>query len=155
VDLLRQFWIHVLDTDVKKGWDCIEVRGERISVPEGKYMQIDEIEPEKMWWIAFEDLTEEIGEIPNYDFDEPLLEVTLIKPGTLKVKGLWYTSFYRQSLYFKETALYEDFGAGEFEDFGEWTVTYPVPVPWWAALLGISSMILGAIVTGYAVKHRK
>jgi len=150
MEQLKQFWIHVLDTDVKKGWDWIEVKGERISVPDGKYMRIEEVEKGKVWQTMFEDLTEEIGEIPNYDFNEPILEVTLIKPGTLKVRGLLYEGLYRQSLYFKQNILYEDFGAGTFEDFGEWTVTYPVPIPWIPIILGI--LILGIIAA--AIRKR-
>jgi len=73
---LRKFRIFVENTGVWKGWDYVILPdGRRISVRPGKYMKVDE----RAMAFAFEDATEEVGEEPDYDFDEPACTVLSIE----------------------------------------------------------------------------
>jgi hypothetical protein len=63
---VRLFNIYVHESRVRKGYDYLVLPdGKRVSVAPGKYMRIVDNS------FGFEDLTEEIGERPDYDFDEP------------------------------------------------------------------------------------
>jgi hypothetical protein len=63
---LKLFNIYVRTSRVRKGYDWLVLPdGSRITVKPGKYMSIVPS------GFGFEDLTEEIGEEPDYDFDEP------------------------------------------------------------------------------------
>jgi hypothetical protein len=63
---VRLFNIYVQEKGVRKGYDWLILPdGRRVSVAPGKYMRIAANS------FGFEDLTEEIGERPDYDYDEP------------------------------------------------------------------------------------
>lgn len=68
---LKLFNIYVRNTRVRKGYDWLILPdGRRISVAPGKYMSIA---PSVF---GFEDWTEEIGEKPDYDYNEPVCTVS-------------------------------------------------------------------------------
>jgi hypothetical protein len=68
---LKLFNIFVRETRVRKGYDWLVLPdGRRVSIPPGKYMRITANS------FAFEDMTEEVGEKPDYDFDEPYCVVS-------------------------------------------------------------------------------
>jgi hypothetical protein len=63
---VRLFNIYVQTTGVRKGYDWLILPdGRTVSVAPGKYMRITDNS------FGFEDRTEEIGERPDYDYDEP------------------------------------------------------------------------------------
>lgn len=127
---LTQFWIFVHNTQVKKGWNWLELpdkgKNKIIKITTAKYMRIEEIEPGKKWRIGFEDLTEEVNESVDWDYDEPLLEIELLNPQTreLLVRGLRITGVYRHDLGFGNQYVYKDLGGGDVFDFGTWRVKY-------------------------------
>jgi hypothetical protein len=68
---LKLFNIYVRDTRVRKGYDWLVLPdGRRVSVAPGKYMLITPS------GFGFEDMTEEIGEKPDYDYNEPVCVVS-------------------------------------------------------------------------------
>jgi hypothetical protein len=98
---VKRFWIYVHTTKVKKGWDWVELPdGRRISVPPGKYMKVFEVDGKPAF--GFEDLTEEIGETPDYDYETPMCIVEEELDGAQKVARLRcrFTGRYRVSLYY-------------------------------------------------------
>lgn len=127
---LTQFWIFVHYTQVKKGWNWVELPVEagnrRVSIKAGKYVRIEEIEQNKRWRIGFEDATEEANEYPDWDYDEPLLEIELLNPNTreLRVRGIRITGIYLHDLWFRNQLIYKSQGGGDIYDFGEWKVRY-------------------------------
>jgi len=96
---LRKFKIFVEDKGVWKGWDYVVLPDDRrVPVPPGKYMRVDE----RAMTFAFEDLTEEIGEEPDYDFDEPacaVLSIEGIVEKTVRL-GCRYGAGYRNQLWY-------------------------------------------------------
>lgn len=128
--LLKQFWIYVHNTKVKKGWDWIVMPdGSTVTITPGKYMRIEEIEQGKKWRIGFEDLTEELGHdyTVDYDYDDPLLEIELIKTRQLLIRGIRFEGTYQHDLYVMGQIVYGNFGGGSFENFGEWVITFSIP----------------------------
>jgi len=118
------FWIYVHDTGVKKGWNWLVMPdGQLVSVPEGKYVQVIELEPGKKWSIGFEDLTAELPEGGiDWDYDDPLLEVERMGESKLLVKGVRFEGIYRHDLYYLDRLVYKDFGAGTYTDYGSWII---------------------------------
>jgi len=107
LSVIKQFNIYVKNTRVRKYWDhLILPDGTRVDIPEGKYFKIY-----SLWPIEFgiEELTEEIGEEPDWDFDEPkvrILFLTSIKDPHGKLLLGWKAS-YRSILYFGDRLVYE------------------------------------------------
>jgi hypothetical protein len=98
---VKRFWIYVHTTRVKKGWDWVELPdGRRVSVPPGKYMRVFEVDGKPAF--GFEDLTEEIGETPDYDYETPMCIVEEELDGVQKAARLRcrFTGRYRVSLYY-------------------------------------------------------
>jgi hypothetical protein len=99
---VKKFWIYVHTTKVKKGWDWVELPdGSRVSVPEGKYVKVMTIGNKTA--IGFEDLTEEIGDKPDWDFSTPLCIVDEEVDGVQKVAKLRcrFTGRYHVSLFYE------------------------------------------------------
>jgi len=70
---VRRFWIYVHNTKVKKGWNWVVLPDGTIKhVKPMKYLKIYSKKP---LVFGFEDLTEEIGEKPDWDFNEPYCQV--------------------------------------------------------------------------------
>jgi len=70
---VRKFSVYDETRGVWKGWDYVVLPdGRRVDVAPGKYVRVFSEEP---LTFGFEDMTEEVGEAPDYDFDEPLLTV--------------------------------------------------------------------------------
>jgi len=85
---LKKFWIVVANTGVVKTYDRIDHIGLTgkwsIPVPPGKYLKIYDDRS-----FGFEGLTEEIGEKPDWDYDEPycvVKEVTGFIHKTVRLK---------------------------------------------------------------------
>jgi len=125
---LKKFWIYVHTTKVKKGYNWVELPdGTRMSVPEGKYMKIFKVDNKDAF--GFEDLTEEIGEKPDYDFETPMC-VILDETGETNIKvslDCKFTGRYRVSLYYDGIKISE-FWWGRLRDFPSFTYTKPFAV---------------------------
>jgi len=96
---LRKFRTYVVNRKVWKGWDYIVLPdGRGVGVPPGKYMRVDE----KQMAFGFEDSTEEIGEKPDYDYDEPFCRVIDVSGFVLKTVRLAcrYGGGYENHLYY-------------------------------------------------------
>ncbi len=99
----RYFRLYVHNTRVWKGWDWVILPdGRKVSVSPGKYLKFYRVE-EDFVEAGFEDLTEEIGQHPDYDYDEPVFQVRLLGESdgvaVLEVKIVKYTAAYTNSLY--------------------------------------------------------
>lgn len=108
---IKHFHIWVRPTDVKKGWDWIEIRGQRRSIAPGKYVKI--YGPRKF---GFEDLTEEIGETPDYDYNEPLVEVVEergVIQKTIVLRITWDAGYHIQLYYKGRLVSDSQSGAGQ------------------------------------------
>jgi len=120
---LQKFWVYIHTTKVKKGYNWIELPdGTRMSVPEGKYMKIFTVDNKNAF--GFEDLTEEIGETPDYDFETPMC-VILDESGETYINvslDCKFTGRYRVSLYYDGIKISE-FWWGKLRDFLSFTYT--------------------------------
>jgi len=106
---IKKFSIHTLNTNVWKGYGWVKL-------PDGRVIQTMKYVKVQGNSIGFEDLTEEIGEIPDYDYDEPwltIVSVTGFIKKTVKIKaryGAGYTNevyYGNQKIYTFEPGLYE------------------------------------------------
>ena len=105
---VKKLWIWVHTTGVKKGWDWVELPdGRRVSVPEGKYIKVSTIDGKTA--IGFEDLTEEIGEKPDWDYHTPLCVVDEVVDGIQKAAKLRckFTGRYHVSLFYEGSKVAE------------------------------------------------
>jgi hypothetical protein len=105
---VKKFWLYVHTTKVKKGWDWVELPdGRRISVPEGKYVKVMTIDGKTA--IGFEDLTEEIGDNPDWDYQTPLCIIDEEVDGVHKVAKLRciFTGRYHVSLFYEGVKVAE------------------------------------------------
>jgi hypothetical protein len=105
---VKKFWLYVHTTKVKKGWDWVELPdGRRISVPEGKYVKVMTIDGKTA--IGFEDLTEEIGEKPDWDYQTPLCIIDEEVDGVHKAVKLRckFTGRYHVSLFYEGVKVAE------------------------------------------------
>jgi hypothetical protein len=113
---------------VKKGYDWVELPdGRKINVSEGKYMKIFKVDDKDAF--GFEDLTEEIGETPDYDFETPMC-VILDETGETDISvslDCKFTGRYRISLYYDGIKISE-FWWGKLRDFPSFTYTKPSAV---------------------------
>jgi len=126
---LNKFWIYVHTTGVKKGYNWIELPdGTRMSVPEGKYMKIFTVDNKNAF--GFEDLTEEIGETPDYDFETPMC-IILDEIGETNINvslDCKFTGRYRVSLYYDGIKISE-FWWGKLRSFPNFTYTKVAVAP--------------------------
>ncbi|MEM4977234.1 MAG: hypothetical protein QXT64_07920 [Desulfurococcaceae archaeon] len=103
----KRFSIYVVNAKVRKGWDYVVLPdGRRLPVKPGKYLKLLSEKPLRL---GFEDLTEEIGEKPDWDFDEPTCEVVEEKGVVRKTVKLkcFYGAGYTNRLYFDDVLLHE------------------------------------------------
>jgi hypothetical protein len=99
LDIMPRFYIYVENKNVWKYWDYLILPdGSRVSIPAGKYYKIFSYKP---FSFGIEDMTEEIDEKPDWDFNEPqitILSLTSLKPlhGTIRIywEGAYYCTLY-------------------------------------------------------------
>jgi len=111
----KKFWTKVVTTNVVKGYDYVILPdGRRIPVPSGKYMKITNVAGKAVF--AFEDMTGEIGEKPDWDFEEPYCVVESISGAVVKSVRLKckYTALYENHLYYGRVKVCE-FKPGNYE----------------------------------------
>jgi hypothetical protein len=100
IDVISHFSIYVTDTEVWKYWDYLMLPdGSRVSIPAGKYYKIFSYRP---FSFGIEEMTEEIGESPDWDFNEPkitVLSLTSLRPphGSLRIE---WEAVYHNILYY-------------------------------------------------------
>jgi hypothetical protein len=100
LDIMSHFYIYVETKNVWKYWDYLILPdGSRVSIPAGKYYKIYFY---RLFSFGIEDMTEEIGEEPDWDFNEPqitILSLTSLKPlhGTL---WIYWSATYHNILYY-------------------------------------------------------
>jgi len=146
----KRFSIYVRNTKVLKGWDWIVLPdGRRVSVAPGKYLKPIS---EKPLVFGFEDLTVEIGEKPDWDFNEPRCELvseTGVFKKNVKLRCT-YEAAYTNELRFngKTIAVFE---AGTYTRDVEFTY-----VDWTAVGLAIIGVVgAGAAVYGIGKAKKK
>ena len=148
---VRRFKIYVATTGVWKGYDYIVMPdGRKVSVSPGKYLTVFS---EKPLIFGFEDMTEEIGESPDWDFDEPKLEVveeTGVFKRRVKLRAT-YTAVYEVYLYFDNTLLYR-FTPGFYSVDIEFIYT---EIGWLPVAAGAAAILFGlAVVSVRRLKKR-
>ena len=81
INMMKRFNTYVVNTGVRKYWDYLILPdGRTVRIPDGKYFKIFSLRP---MVFGIEDLTEEIGQWVDWDYDEPkieVLEITSAKP---------------------------------------------------------------------------
>lgn len=135
---VRKFRVYVVNTGVWKGFDYIVLPdGRVVSVTPGKYMRVAANS------FGFEDQTEELGQKPDYDYDEPFCTFTVSGVVFKTVKlSCRYGAGYENHLYYGKVKVFE-FEPGSYTreisfnylDRGE---------------TALASMILGAVGGGIA-----
>jgi hypothetical protein len=117
-------WIFVRNTGISKGWNWLQFpNGRYVEIPAGKYMKIDkDSKGARRWRIRFEDLTEEVEGV-DWDFNQPVLLVQELDRGAW-IKGVYFYGTYKHDLYWANTKIYENFGAGTFNNYGEWFISW-------------------------------
>ena len=104
---VRKFWLYVYNTKVAKGWDWVKLPdGRVVKVTPGKYVKVFS---EKPLVFGFEDLTEEIGQKPDYDYDEPRVKVVSESGLFVKVVELecYFGGAYDGALYYGNVKVYD------------------------------------------------
>jgi len=130
------FWIYVRETGV-------------IHKAGTKYCKVEEVTPGRVWRYRFEDLDEEIGEMVDWDFNEPILLIERILWNKLRITGELFDGAYHVDIYFDKTLLFENIGGGRFENFGTVEATY---VP--GVLIAAAPITLGTILALASVWKR-
>jgi hypothetical protein len=120
-------WIFVRNTGISKGWNWLKFPdGRYLEIPLGKYMKISKMSGNvsipRSWVVRFEDLTEEVESV-DWDFNQPVLIVQEIARA-VAIKGSYFYGAYTHDLYWADTLIYKDFGAGEFSNYGEWLISW-------------------------------
>ncbi|TKJ26313.1 MAG: hypothetical protein CEE41_02445 [Hadesarchaea archaeon B3_Hades] len=82
-----------------------------------KYCKVEHVAPEN-WRYYFEDLDEEEGETPDWDYDEPILLVEKIG-SKLRITIEDYTSPYYSDIYYSGQLLWSDVGGTGKNHVGE------------------------------------
>jgi hypothetical protein len=101
---LRKFKIYVVDRRVWKGYDYVILPdGDVVKVRPGKYMKVT------ARGFAFEDLTEELNQEPDYDYDEPSCSIESVSGFVVKTVKLRcsYGSSYNIRLYYGAVKVHE------------------------------------------------
>lgn len=101
-------WTHVEDTGV-------------IHHAGTKYCKVERVAQEN-WRYRFEDQDEELGETPDWDYDEPILLVERLN-GSLCITIEDYTGIYHSDVYYWDQLLWDHVGGLEKNHVGENTVT--------------------------------
>jgi len=120
-------WIFVRNTGISKGWNWLKFPdGRYLEIPPAKYMKISKTEGNitvpRRWLVRFEDLTEEVEGV-DWDFNQPVLIVQELDRAVW-IKGSYFYGAYRHDLYWANALIYENFGAGEFTNYGEWFINW-------------------------------
>jgi len=117
IEVLKRISIFVEDTGVVKGWDWLILPdGTKVEIPEGKYFKVEEVAPDR-WICGIEDLTEEIDQIPDWDFNEPSFTLELVN-GKVRIRDVFIEAAYILQLRFNQTILTR-IGRGVFNVPGE------------------------------------
>lgn len=146
---LKKFWIADITSGVVKTYDRIGLTDRRpIPVPPGKYLKIYDDRS-----FGFEELTEEIGEKPDWDYDEPYCVVKEVTGFIRKTVRLKYRFSGEHEIYLcygiMTTAWFAPvcrFRPGEYE--GEVTFSY---IDRDEALMACAGAGVAAGGAGYAV----
>ena len=147
---IRKFKIYVRNTKVWKGYDYVVLPdGRVVGVPPGKYVRVTTVDNKPAF--GFEDVTEEIGQKPDYDYDEPSCIVEsesgfIVKKCVLKCRiGAGYTV----DLYYDDKLIAQ--GLTGVRELPAIQLTY-ISIP---ELLGTVAGVgvLGAVVT-YLIRKR-
>jgi hypothetical protein len=100
----RKFKIYVEDRRVWKGYDYVILPdGEVVKVRPGKYMKVT------ARGFAFEDMTEELDQTPDYDYDEPSCTIESVSGIIVKTVKLRCSngSSYKIHLYYGAVKVHE------------------------------------------------
>ena len=101
---LRKFKIYVVDRGVWKGYDYVILPdGNVVKVRPGKYMKVT------ARGFSFEDLTEELNQEPDYDYNEPSCSIESVSGFVVKTVKLRcsYDSSYNIRLYYGAVKVHE------------------------------------------------
>jgi len=79
-----------------------------------KYCRITTVSS-KMWWYSFEDKDEEKGESPDWDYNEPRLQVEKLD-GSIKVTFLEYDGGYTAKVYYGDNIIFSEVKRGSSSD---------------------------------------
>jgi len=116
LDIMPHFYIYCETTNVWKYWDYLILPdGRRVSIPAGKYYKIFSYKP---FSFGIEDMTEEIGESPHWDFNEPqitILSLTSLKPPHGRLKIEWGASYHNILYYDGQQLVDMPIGIGSTE----------------------------------------
>ncbi len=100
----RKFKIYIVDRRVWKGYDYVILPdGNVVKVRPGKYMKVT------ARGFSFEDLTEELNQEPDYDYDEPSCSIESVSGLVVKTVKLRcsYGSSYDIHLYYGAVKVHE------------------------------------------------
>jgi hypothetical protein len=101
---VRKFKIFIVNTRVWKGYDYVVLPdGRVVRVAPGKYMRVTAD------GFGFEDLTEELGQRPDWDYDEPACTIESVSGVVFKTVKLRcrYSGGYENHLYYGKTKVFE------------------------------------------------
>jgi hypothetical protein len=101
---LRKFKIYIVDRRVWKGYDYVILPdGNVVKVRPGKYMKVT------ARGFSFEDMTEELNQEPDYDYDEPSCSIESVSGLVVKTVKLRcsYGSSYNIRLYYGAIKVHE------------------------------------------------
>jgi hypothetical protein len=136
---VRKFRIFTVNTGVWKGYDYVVLPdGRVVSVTPGKYMVVSANS------FAFEDLTEELGQKPDWDFAEPACTIESVSGVVFKTVKLRckYSAGYENHLYYGKVKVFE---------FKPGTYTREISFSYLdRGETALASMILGAVGGGIA-----
>lgn len=107
----RKFKIYVVDRGVWKGHDYVILPdGNVVKVRPGKYMKVT------ARGFSFEDLTEELDQTPDYDYDDPSCSIESVSGFVVKTVKLRcsYGSSYNIRLYYGAVKVHE-FERGSYD----------------------------------------
>jgi hypothetical protein len=85
-------------------WEHIEDSGEN-HYAGSIYSWIEKIS-DNIWDYSFEDLTLGKDNIVDFDYNEPVLQVERVSPGTLKITALMYQGGYHSDIYYSNTFIF-------------------------------------------------
>jgi hypothetical protein len=101
---LKKFKIYVVDRRVWKGYDYVILPdGNIVKVRPGKYMKVT------ARGFSFEDLTEELNQEPDYDYDDPSCSIESVSGFVVKTVKLRcsYGASYNIRLYYGAVKVHE------------------------------------------------
>jgi hypothetical protein len=120
---IERFSLYVATKNVWKTWSHVILPDGKILMVPGKYIKVSS---EKPLAFGFEDMTEEIGENPDYDYQQPYIEVIQETKNfivnTIKLKYT-YKGDYENHLYF-DNVLIRKFKPSKEKEEGEIEFSY-------------------------------